>query len=145
MAAFDLSTSEARDAPRPQKKQGWECPAPTVQEPRVGLRSMPVFSSWKDWEDYKEWLQQQDGLWSWLTKLVGAQARAASRATSLSRGYLATVSPGLDFFFERYEVQHDLDLQYMLLHSLQVLTHSGCHVFIAEPQPPASEPAMDQE
>eukprot|EP00435_Cladocopium_sp_Y103_P006771 s617_g2.t1 len=36
--------SLARDAPRPRKKQGWECPAPSVE----------------DWEDYKEWLQQQE-------------------------------------------------------------------------------------
>ncbi|CAJ1456944.1 unnamed protein product [Effrenium voratum] len=34
----------ARDGPRPQKKQGWECPAPSVE----------------DWADYKQWLQQQE-------------------------------------------------------------------------------------
>lgn len=33
-----------RDSPRPRKKQGWECPTPTVQ----------------DWDDYKEWLKQQE-------------------------------------------------------------------------------------
>ncbi|CAE7888658.1 CAPN14 [Symbiodinium sp. KB8] len=34
----------ARDKPRPKKKQGWECPAPSVE----------------DWEDYKLWLEQQE-------------------------------------------------------------------------------------
>ncbi|CAE7336536.1 DEK1 [Symbiodinium necroappetens] len=36
--------SLARDKPRPKKKQGWECPAPSVE----------------DWEDYKLWLEQQE-------------------------------------------------------------------------------------
>eukprot|EP00929_Paragymnodinium_shiwhaense_P049367 TRINITY_DN24905_c0_g1_i1.p1 TRINITY_DN24905_c0_g1~~TRINITY_DN24905_c0_g1_i1.p1 ORF type:complete len:905 (-),score=263.12 TRINITY_DN24905_c0_g1_i1:205-2919(-) len=36
--------SLARDAPREKKKQGWECPAPTVQ----------------DWEDYKQWKEEQE-------------------------------------------------------------------------------------
>lgn len=35
--------SLARDKPRPKQKQGWECPAPTVE----------------DWEDYKKWKEQQ--------------------------------------------------------------------------------------
>eukprot|EP00747_Dinoflagellata_sp_TGD_P181947 gnl/TRDRNA2_/TRDRNA2_35973_c0_seq1.p1 gnl/TRDRNA2_/TRDRNA2_35973_c0~~gnl/TRDRNA2_/TRDRNA2_35973_c0_seq1.p1 ORF type:complete len:938 (+),score=178.09 gnl/TRDRNA2_/TRDRNA2_35973_c0_seq1:65-2878(+) len=36
--------SVARDTPRPAKKQGWECPTPTVQ----------------DWEDYKKWKEEQE-------------------------------------------------------------------------------------
>lgn len=35
--------SLARDTPRPPKKQGWQCPAPTVE----------------DWEDYKKWKEEQ--------------------------------------------------------------------------------------
>ena len=64
---------EARDAPRPRKKQGWECPAPSVEELRIAslclamplghaIDAIPWLLFWaaKDWEDYKEWLQQQD-------------------------------------------------------------------------------------
>uniref|UniRef100_A0A7S4W5M4 Uncharacterized protein n=1 Tax=Alexandrium monilatum TaxID=311494 RepID=A0A7S4W5M4_9DINO len=36
--------SLARDTPREPKKQGWQCPVPTVQ----------------DWEDYKNWKQEQE-------------------------------------------------------------------------------------
>lgn len=35
--------SLARDAPKRKKKQGWECPAPSVE----------------DWEDYKKWKEEQ--------------------------------------------------------------------------------------
>lgn len=35
--------SLARDSPRPKAKQGWQCPAPTVE----------------DWEDYKKWKEEQ--------------------------------------------------------------------------------------
>lgn len=36
--------SLARDSPRPAKKQGWQCPVPTVE----------------DWADYKAWKEQQE-------------------------------------------------------------------------------------